>query len=66
MNMTLLPLDMKPDIERAMGRLRGLLAKLDQAEACGVDCQQFRVMADELGKQLLAIHTHAFKPIKVG
>lgn len=43
-------------------RLNNLIATLDKAAACGIDCTMYRQMRDDIDKQLEAIQTHFMTP----
>lgn len=47
-------------IDRALLRMHRLLGKLDQMQACGVECDEYRAVAQYLCQQFEAIKTNIF------
>lgn len=49
-------------LRRERRRLNDLIPKLEKAQACGVACESFRSMRDEIDTQLAAIEQHFMTP----
>ena len=48
---------------RERRRLNDLIAVLDKAQACGVECSAFREMRNKIDEQLSMIQAHFMNPI---
>jgi hypothetical protein len=49
-------------LKLAQRKLHDSLAKMDAAESCGVQCQHFRVLAQDLDRRLAAIEREFMSP----
>ncbi len=49
-------------LKRAERDLHDLLEVLDKADRCGIECQEFRQVRDELGRRLSAIEREFMTP----
>lgn len=49
-------------LKREQRKLHDMLVTFDKAEACGVDCQQLRLINEELLNNLTAIEQHFMTP----
>jgi hypothetical protein len=68
------PLDIKTDVSfapeqqelclRCLRSLHDLMPVLDRAEACGIDCQRYRAIADEETRILEAIRANFMTPLE--
>lgn len=52
-------------LRKARLGLSEMIAKMDRAKACGVDCAQYAAMRDDIDAQLAAIEQHFMTPAPV-
>lgn len=57
---SLLPQAIRDDLIAERDRIQAMLGQLDQAEACGVDCQSYRERGQRLLTELEALIANAF------
>ncbi len=50
-------------LKKAQRQLHDLLPMVDNADACGVECDAFRSVMDEISKQLAEIESRFMTPI---
>lgn len=50
------------NLRAARRNLNDLLTKIDKAKACGVDCDQYEQMRQQIDGQLAAIQQHFMTP----
>ena len=50
-------------LKKAQRKLHDLLPMIDDADACGTDCEAFRSVVNEIGKQLGEIEQRFMTPI---